>query len=328
MALSTAEWIAMSLGGHRVLSSDPSPRLLGEVGWDLLIGALDAEARAAGLTDLQLSVLIHLAARAVVTRPEWGGTQHEDTAVRMSEARTREYFEVEPERVREAERVLAAKGWLAFEPRGGGGEGVLDLGPLLSRWEALCCLVQATLEVSSAAERLRCGIAWRAAGLGRECDLCEVPELSEFATLAELTAECERLLLALAALPGAPAGAVTGWLPANAEPIATTRGLDGAPVHSPGRQTGQVPRTESYWLTPELAEAVEKVAGVQELTPSEWVAGVLALRADADTAMSRRGYAKGRDEFELPRGRRPGWRPTGLRRIWRRRLRRWRQCRS
>ena len=300
--MSRAEWIAVKLGGHAVVSANPAPQLL-EDGWDRVIGALDGEARAAGLSDLQLSVLIHLAARAVLATRRWGYAEYEETAVRMSATRMEEYFGVAPERVLEAERSLADEGWIEFDPEGGWGHvGVFDLWPLLSRWEELCCLVEANMEMFSAAQHLRSGLAWRAVGLGKECDLDEVPALSEFATLDELTGECERLLQALDALPRKPAGAVTGWLQPEVEEAARMAGRDGARAHAAGRRAGQETRMVSYWLAPDLVETVEAAAGMQELTPSEWMAGVLAPCADAADAMTARGRGLRRDEIELPRG--------------------------
>ena len=198
MGLSMAERIEMALAGETTVFGDPSGGLPEGVYMNDLTGAIMAAGRDAGLSSLEVDVLFFLVT-AAKDLAGWRGA-HPAPAVQVPAAWIAEYFHVEPRLIREAERGLADKGWIDL---GADGTGAVDLLPLLSHWETLCHLVVANLAVRRAAAHLRRGIAWRAAGLGRECGEEEVPAGSDFATLAERVVECDRLLLALEVLVAA-----------------------------------------------------------------------------------------------------------------------------
>ena len=154
-----------------------------------------------GFSALELDVLICLVA--------WTGDSEWRRAKtgprrRVAAAEIARVCLVDVRSVVEAERSLAAKGWIGFASGTGRGAGSsrvesemaeIDMRPLMARWETLCAIVLSKLATRQAAARLRSAVAWRSYGLVQTDGEGAVDESGTFAEMSELIGECDRLLL-------------------------------------------------------------------------------------------------------------------------------------
>lgn len=209
MSLVMSDRIERALAGEAVVFSSVGGLPAGVDAIDLT-SAITAAGRDAGLTGIEADVLYFLVVAA--WRAGWRGAAVMTGEVRLPATWMGEHFRVGREQIFEAERSLADKGWIALVPGAAEGEVAVHLQPLLDNWEGLCRLMVANLAATRAARFLRQAVAWRTAGLARECAPEEEPGLPYSATLAERAAECDRLLLALEGLVAAPAKALDDTL--------------------------------------------------------------------------------------------------------------------
>jgi len=211
MAMRMSERIDRALkSGDPGVFFDAAGGLPAGVGEDALSSVIMLVGRDCGLSADEVGVLSFLV--AVTQTREWRGTKAWPR-VRARAVDIARHRQMDARRVVEAERGLAAKGWIGMAAGADGGAGSprvgnemdeLCLRPLLERWETICHMVVALWAARRAVNYLRAAIEWRADGLGRESTQGEVEESGLYATLADVALECDRLLLSLEVLIDVP----------------------------------------------------------------------------------------------------------------------------
>ena len=215
---------ALTAGNMTVLAREEGGLPAGVEGRDLAAMILMVGGDG-GFSALELDVLICLVA--------WTGDSEWRRAKtgprrRVAAAEIARVCLVDVRSVVEAERSLAAKGWIGFASGTGRGAGSsrvesemaeIDLRPLMARWETLCAIVLSKLATRQAAARLRSAVAWRSCGLVQTDGEGAVDESGTFAEMSELIGECDRLLLSLERLVAAwPVSAGEGRAQGRAGP--------------------------------------------------------------------------------------------------------------